>query len=165
MDEQEFEEHAHPNLERARALFEELGFETAEIPEKLPFPAFLARIPMRAPGAPIADLPHADLIVADAGDRIQLVLPNIDQLLDQHGIGDDDVACRRILEASFGFEWARASLDANDGELRLSASIPLVALEAIHLDEVIGELAELLVGYWLERIPAPAAFSPAALPN
>ena len=161
----DLQEVEHPNLELARELIEGLGFETDEIPERLPFPAFIARLPLVAPGASEVELPHADLVVADAGDRIQLVLPNIDHLLDELDLPSGDSICRRLLESSFAFEWVRASLDPSDGELRLSASITLEALTPAHLDEVIAEMGDLLVEYWLERIPTVRSIATSALPN
>lgn len=153
---------AAPNLERARALIEELGHQTGEIPERLPFPAFVAHI---AIGGAELRLPHADLVVADNGDRIQLVLPNVDRLVDDLGLTGGDEACRRVLEAAFGYDWARAALDATDGELRLCATIPLAALDAQHLGEAIDELAELLLSYWVGQAPAHAHDAPGVLPN
>jgi len=153
------------NLARIRSLVETLGYEVGEVPERLPFPALLARIPVRIDGAPISDTVYAELVVADDGDRIKLVLPNIDRLLDEQGLPGNDRACRRILEASFGLEWARASLDESDGELRLEASILLSSLDAPHLGEVIDELADLLLSYWLERIPGPVQSDSPALLN
>jgi hypothetical protein len=153
------------NLARVRSLIETLGYEIDEVPERLPFPALLARVPVHIEGAPVTDTIYAELVIADNGDRINLVLPNIDRLLDEQGLPGNDHACRRILEASFGLEWARASLDETDGELRLEAAILVSSLNAPHLGEVIEELSELLLSYWLERIPAPVRRDSASLLN
>jgi hypothetical protein len=161
MSEQESEV-AATNLERARALVEELGYETGEIPERLPFPAFVAHV---AIGGQELRLPHADLVFADSGDRIQLILPNVDRLVDDLGLTHADESCRRVLEAAFGYDWARASLDASDGELRLSATIPLAALDLAHLREAIEELSELLLAYWVGEAPVHAHADLGALPN